>query len=296
MDRIEDLEAFLAIVDMGSQSGAARHLHRSLQSIGRSLTLLEQCIGVPLIKRTTRQSHPTEAGRAFYSRVKPAVADIAQARLEVAGMGSELSGRLRVGAPALFARAFLVPAVCDFLARFPRVEVDVRVSDRQVDLLERDLDMAVRIRRLPDSTLKVRRLGEMRLAAFAAPDYLEKRGRPRHPSELSRHHCVVRCIDDADDGWRFRIDGRRQVVRVRGRFRCDDTSAVHVAVARGAGIGFGPLWQIGELLESGAVEVVLPEFSDILPIHAVFPPTRTQPVKVRLLADLLALHVRRANL
>ena len=142
MARTDELEAFLAIVEKGSQTAAARHLQRSLQSIGRSLASLEASVGVPLIKRTTRQSHPTEAGRAFYARIKPAVAEIDQARAEAADSGRELSGRLRVGAPALFARAFVVPTVCEFLTRFPRVEVELKASDRQVDLLDEGLDEA----------------------------------------------------------------------------------------------------------------------------------------------------------
>jgi DNA-binding transcriptional LysR family regulator len=297
MDRIGDLEAFLAIVDKGSLTAAARHLQRSVQSISRSLATLETSVGVALIKRTTRQSHPTEAGLAFYARVKPAIAEIDDARAQAADVGRALSGRLRVGAPAQFARTFVVPAVCDFLTRFPRVEVDLKASDKPVDLLDEGLDVAVRIRRLPDSTLKARRLGELRLVVFAAKTYLERHGRPRHPAELSRHPCIVRAVDGTDEPWPFCIDGQPQAVRVRGRFRTDDTTAIHAAVARGLGIGFGPLWQIRELVDRGVVEVVLQEFeAERLPIHAVLPPTRTQPAKARLFVDLLAAQLRGSGL
>jgi DNA-binding transcriptional LysR family regulator len=227
----------------------------------------------------------------------PAITEIDTARAEAADFGREPSGRLRAGAPVQFARVFVVPAVCDFLTRFPRVEVDLKVSDRPVDLLDEGLDVAVRIRRLPDSTLKSRRLGELRLVVFAAKAYLERHGRPRHPMELSHHQCIVRAVDGANEPWPFRIDGQHQAVRVRGRFRTDDTTAIHAAVASGLGIGFAPLWQIHEWVERAVVELVLQDFEvDGLPIYAVFPPTRTQPEKVRRFVDLLATQLRNARL
>lgn len=297
MNRIDDLEAFLAIVEKGSQTAAAHHLKRTVQSIGRSLASLESNVGVALIKRTTRQSHPTEAGLAFYARIKPAIVEIENARDEVSDLGRKLSGRLSVGAPRLFARAFVVPAICDFLTRFPRIDIVLRVTDRQVDLLDEGLDVAVRIRTLPDSSLKVRQLGEVRLVAFGAKAYLQRCGRPLHPSELSHHNCVVRTVDGRDEPWVFRIDGHPHAIRVEGRFRSDDTTAIHAAVARGLGIGFAPLWQIQDMIDRGIVEVVLPEFeADKLPIYAVLPPTRTQPAKAARFVDLLAAQVKASRL
>jgi len=293
MNRLDDLEAFLAVVEHGSQAAAARHLERTQQSISRSLTSLEQGIGVTLVKRTTRQSHPTEAGLALYARVKPALAEIENARAEAADLGRKLSGRLRVGAPVLFARAFVAPAACDFLARFPLVEVELKASDRPVDLLAEDLDVAVRVRNLADSSLKARRLGDLRQVAFASKAYLQRQGRPKRPGELSQHVCIVRTVDGRDEPWRFVDGGEPLALRVRGRFRCNDTPAILEAVALGFGIGFGPLWQVRELVQHGSVEVILQDFeADRLPVYAVFPPTRTQPAKVRRFVDLLAARLK----
>lgn len=297
MSRMDDLEAFLAIVEKGSQTAAARHLDRTLQSIGRSLTSLEKSVGVALIKRTTRQSHPTEAGLAFYARLKPAVAEIDNAREEAADLARKLTGRLRIGAPALFARAFVVPAVCEFVARFPHVEVELQTSDRPVDLLGEDLDIAVRVRQLPDSTLKARRLGELRRVAFGARSYLQKQGRPLHPDDLSRHRCIVRSVDGKDEPWAFTIDGQPRSVRVQGCFRTNDTTAIHAAVARGLGLGYAPLWQIHDQVERGILQVVLEEFeAETMPIYAVLPPTRTQTAKVRRFVDLLASQIKDARI
>ena len=121
MDRLGDLEAFLAIVEKGSQTAAARQLRRSLQSINRSLLAVERNIGVELVRRTTRKSSPTVAGRAFYNRVKPAFQEIAAARLDAANRRAEPSGLMRLGAPVLFAPAYVVPAISDFMRRYPRL-------------------------------------------------------------------------------------------------------------------------------------------------------------------------------
>ncbi|HEU0059149.1 MAG TPA: LysR substrate-binding domain-containing protein, partial [Hyphomicrobiaceae bacterium] len=172
MHRLGDLEAFLAIVERGSQTAAARQLRRSLQSINRSLLALERSIGVELVRRTTRKSSPTEAGRTFYNRVHPAFQEIAAARLDAANRHAEPSGSMRLGAPVLFAPAYVVPAISDFMRSYPRVEIELKTSDRNVDLLEEGLDLAVRIRHLPDSRLRAQRLGELRVVTYAAPAYL----------------------------------------------------------------------------------------------------------------------------
>jgi DNA-binding transcriptional LysR family regulator len=296
MERLEDLEAFLAIVETGGQTAAARHLRRSLQSISRSLMSLERSLGVDLVQRTTRQSSQTEAGLAFYRRIKPALTEINDAKLEVANKRSEPAGLLRVGAPILFAPAFVVPAICDFMERYPKVEVELKLSDRKVDLVEEGLDVVVRIRDLPDSGLKARRLGELRAVVFGSPAYFAEHGRPEHPDELMHHQCVLR-FDDGVEKWPFRIGGRRKTIGVKGRFRTNSAAASHVAVARGLGIGLAPLWQVRSLLEQGVVEVILKDFeAPKIPIYAVLPATKTTLAKTRLFTDLLAARLKRESL
>ena len=186
MDRMDDLAAFLAVVEHGSQTAAARHLRRTLQSINRSLAVLERSVGAELVRRTTRQSRPTEAGLAFYRRVKPAFAEIDAARREAASGRNEPSGLLRIASPVLFAPAYVVPAICDFMTRYPRVDIELKVSDRKADFLADSLDLAIRIREMPDSTLRARRLGALRVVAFGAPAYFARHGRPAHPDELAQ--------------------------------------------------------------------------------------------------------------
>ncbi|MGV6873656.1 LysR family transcriptional regulator [Pseudochelatococcus sp. B33] len=297
MDRLDDIEAFLAVVEKGSQTAAASHLRRSLQSVGRSLATLEQSVGVELIRRTTRRSSPTDAGLAFYHRVKPAFLEIHAARQEAADKGSEPFGLLRIGAPVLFASAHVMPAVCDIMERYPKIEIELKVSDRPTDLLREGLDVAVRIRDLPDSGLKARRLGDLRAVVYATPAYFAAHGRPEHPDDLVRHNCILRLADGDTEPWPFCVNGRHKTVRVSGRLRTDSTAATHAAVARGLGIGFTPLWQIRPLVDQGAVEIILEEFEAAkVPIHAVWPATKAPLAKTRLFVDALAARLKNERL
>jgi len=295
---MEDIEAFLAVIEAGSQTAAARRLGRSLQSVNRSLAALERSVGVELVRRTTRQSFATEAGLAFYKRVKPAVAAISEARLEAANRRAEPSGLIRIAAPVLFGSTFVVPAIADFIARYPRIEADLKVSDRPVDVVGDGFDLAVRIRELPDSSLKARRLGELRTVVYGAPGYFARHDRPDHPDDLVRHQCVLRSTSESEtEMWRFHIDGQVRMVRVSGCFRTDNTTAAQAAVCHGLGIGFGPFWQIRDLFDRGALEIVLEAFeAPRFPIHAVVPPSGMPPAKTRLFLDTLAERLKRERL
>jgi len=297
MTRIDDLEAFVAIVDEGGQTAAARHLRRSLQSISRSLAAVEQDLKVELVRRTTRHSEPTEAGHAFYRRLKPALTELNEARLEAANRQADPSGLLKVGAPVAFAAAYVVPAIREFMARYPKIEVELQASDRPADFFAQGLDLAVRIRELPDSAMQARKLGEIRVVVFGAPDYFVEHPRPLSPDDLVSHQCIVRILEGSQETWPFRINGRRKLVPVKGHFRTDSTPAIHAAVVAGLGIGLSPLWQIRSLIDQGAVEIVLEEFeATILPINAVWPSTRRLSMKARLFVDLLTARLRHERL
>ena len=288
MDRADDIAVFIGVVEAGSLTAAARQLERSLQAVSRSLALLEQNIGIALIRRTTRRCSPTEAGAAFYRRVKPAFPEIHDAWAEAAELRDEPTGVLRISAPVLFAPTYLVPTVAKFMARHPRVEVDLTLTDAFADLIGQDLDLAVRIGDLPDSDLKARRLGVLRRVVFGTPDYFARRGYPQHPSDLAQHACVVRPVPGQESTWPFLIDGKLRRVKVSGRFRADASASAIEGVAQGLGIGFGPLWQVRHLLEAGRIEIVLVPFEpQPTPVQLVWHPTRTPLARTRLFADFL---------
>lgn len=288
MERLYDLEAFLAVVEKGSLTGAARQLGRSLQAVSRSLATLEAAVGAELVRRTTRRSAPTEIGTAFYQRVKPAFGEIQEAKLEAANRRARPSGLLRIGGPVHFGPAYLVPVIAAFMDRHAEIEIDLKLSDRFVDLAAENLDMVVRIGDLPDSAMTARRLGDLRRVFFGAPAYFAAHGRPEGPADLARHQCIVRTIDEAVPAWPCRVNGRQKTVAVSGRFRTDSSAAMYGAVARGLGIGFTPLWQVRDLVDRGIVELVLTEHEPpTIPIHAVWHGSKRPLARARLFIDFL---------
>src|SRR5262245_5036990 len=289
MERLDDLEAFVAVVEKGSQAAAARHLRRPLQSLNRSLIALERAVGVELIKRTTRRSEPTEAGRMFYERIKPAVAEIIAARNEAANIRGEVSGRLKIGAPVLFASSYVAPIIGRFLKLYPNVEIELKASDDQVDLVADGIDMAVRIGDSVDEQLTARRLQALRVVTCGAPSYLAEHGTPKHPDELEGHHCVLRAGAGGADKWPFRIGGKLQKVRVSGRFHSNSAAAIRAVAGEGIGLAQLPLWQIREFVEQGTLAIVLAEFeTEGMPIQLVWPPTKAPLERMRRFADFLA--------
>lgn len=293
MSRLEDLEAFIHIAETGSLTKAARLLNRSLQAVSRSLAALEQDVGVQLVHRSTRHCALSEAGETFFLRVKPAVAEIGEARLEVADRRTAPSGLLRVGAPILFGPDFLVPVIAQYMQAYPQVEVDLQLTDSFIDLSSAGLDLVVRTADLPDSGLQGRRLGTLRRVVFGARSYFEQHGRPSHPSELRQHACIVRTVDQHPGQWVFQIDGKRRAVGVRGPFRTNTMAAIYRAVSAGLGIGYSPLWQIKHLLDAGQVETILEDFEPKpVPIHALWQENRLPPAKVRAFVDHLVERLR----
>ena len=298
MNRLDDLETFVAIIECGSLTAAARRMGRPVQSVSRSLSALETSVGAELIRRTTRQLSPTEAGTAFYRRVHPAVATINEAKLEAGSKVIEASGLLRVGAPTFFAPPYIVPVAAKFMGLYPKIELDLRVSGRFADLVEERLDLAIRIGELRDADLKARRLGSLRRVFFASPAYLAQRGRPGHPRELADHECVVRSEGSAQVRWPYRDAGVAKEVQVTGRFRSDNSAFIMRAAAlAGLGVGLAPLWQIHEFVDDGHLELILADFEPPpVPIHAVWHGGKLMPAKTRLFIDMLAEHLKTARL
>jgi len=293
MSRLEDLEAFIHIAEAGSLTKAASRLNRTLQAVSRSLATLEEDVGVQLVHRTTRQVALSEAGETFFRRVKPALEEIGEARLEVADRRTAPSGTLRVGAPILFGPDFLVPIIAEYMRAYPQVEVDLQLTDAFVDLSGAGLDLVVRIGDLPDSGLQGKRLGALRRVVFGARSYFEEHGRPVHPSDLRQHACLVRTVDQRPGQWAFQIDGKPRNVGVRGPFRTNTMAAIYSAASAGLGIGYSPMWQIRHLLDTGQVETILEDFEPKpVPIHALWQENRLPPAKVRAFVDYLATRLK----
>ncbi len=297
MNRIEDYQAFTTIIEKRSLTAAARHLGRSLQSVSRSLAALEHEVGVELIRRTTRRSNPTDAGLAFHRRLSAALAEIEAAKLETSNRRAEATGLLRIASATGFSPLYIVPALPEFLAAHPGVEVELELSDRFIDIIGEGYDLAIRIGELPDSALKARRLANSRRVVFAAPGYLAKHGRPRSPEDLARHQCIVRTASRVGNAWPFKVNGRVKTVKVAGRLRTSGAAAANMAAALGLGIAFGPLWQVKSLIDRGDVELILSRFEPpTIPINAVWPATKVLPARTQLFVEFLAARLQRQQL
>ena len=289
MASLDDYRVFIAVVEQGNLSAAARYLQRSLQAVSRSLAALEHELGVELIQRTTRRAQPSAAGLAFHARLKTALADIELARSELARHGARIDGTLRIGGSTQFSAPHLVPVVAAFMERYPDVAVELVVADHRADLQREKLDAAVRMGPLPDSRLHARQLGMLRVVTVGAPGYFARHGRPQTPADLRRHQCIVRRSAEDARRWSYRRGNRRQSVEVCGRFSADNAAACNAAVVAGLGIGTAALWQVRGLLDQGQLETVLDDWQ--LPgqaVHMVWSPTRQLPARTRAFIDFVA--------
>lgn len=297
MDRIEDLQAFVAIVEKGSLTAAAKQLGRSLQSVSRSLAALESDLDIELVARTTRRSAPTEDGVVFYRRISAALSEIEAAKQETSKRRAQASGLLRITSSTALAPLYVVPAARAFLETHPLVEIELDISDGFVDLVDQGFDLAVRTGDLPDSSLKARRIANFRRVVFASPGYLGKHGKPRVPEDLVRHQCIVRTAARDANAWPFLVGGRPQTVKVGGRFRASSSTSTIEAAVQGLGLAQAPLWQVRHHVDNGALELVLTRFEPArIPMHAVWPSTRLLPAKTQLFVEFLAERLKKERL
>ena len=201
--KLQDYEAFIAIVDTGNLTRAAARLRRSLQSVSRSLTALEAQVGVVLIRRTTRTAQPTEAGLAFHRRVSAALREVALAETELSDTSETLRGTLRIAGSAVFVGGYVIPAIRDFSLQHPGVKFDLRISEEFTEPVRTGVDIMIRIGRLPPSRMRSRKIASLRRVAIASPSYVARRGRPETPTDLARHACIIRTSAQDARAWTF---------------------------------------------------------------------------------------------
>ena len=267
MDRLDELALFVKIVEEGSFTRAAHRLRRSPPAMTRALAALEDRVGVRLIDRTTRRLAPTEAGRLLIDRAR-LVLDAYQASL--AGVANApVRGVLRIAAPVQFGRRHIAPIAARFLDRFADVEIELVLGDRNVDLIDEAIDVAVRIGHLPDSSLIARQVGEVRRLWLASPGYLRKRGTPRSPADLATHDVVLGISLAAQD-WIFAGRVRGGPPRLKGRLRVDDVETRLQAARAGRGIAQLLSYQAAEDLATGSLVRLFRRYEPRpLPVHLV---------------------------
>jgi DNA-binding transcriptional LysR family regulator len=288
MDNLSGMAVFAQVVESRSFTAAAQRLGMSKAAVSKQVSRLEERLGARLLNRTTRRLSLTEIGAAFYERCARIVAEAEEAELAVTRLHAAPRGTLRVDAPVSFGLQYLAPILPAFMAQNPELSVDLTFNDRFVDLVEEGYDVAVRIARLPDSSLVARKLSESRALVCAAPGYWQRRGRPVHPADLAAHNCFAYSYLATRNEWRFRGPDGPASVRISGSLTANNGDVLREAAVAGLGVAMLPAFMVCDELRAGRLEPVLRDFeADPVGIQAVYPHNRHLSAKVRAFIDHL---------
>jgi DNA-binding transcriptional LysR family regulator len=288
MDRIDCLRAFVRTLEGGSFSVAAKELGIGQPAISKRIAMLESEFGTQLFLRTTRKLKPTAEAHRIYDLARQIIATFDMARSSVEETAPRPTGTLRIGVPSSFGRRYMMPVIADYVRSYPEVRVDIRFSERFVDLVEEGIELALRIGNLETSTLVARRLGTVQRYLIATPTYLHGRPVPRTPEDLNSHQCIVYSRISPAHEWTFESEHGRHVASIRGPILVDDADAMQEAVMHHLGIAILPDWNAVDGLRSGELEHLLPDYAiTALPLHAVYPETHWMSLRARSFLDLL---------
>lgn len=293
MDRFDAIRTLLAAIDGGSLSAASRTLGTPLPTVSRKVSELEAHLGSQLVIRTSRKLILTEAGQDFVVATRRVLDDLEEAERAAAGEYRTPRGDLLVTASLRFGKAYLTPVVLEFLAAYPEVNVRVIASDNVIDLVENHVDVAIRIGRLPDSSLVAQRLGETHWVICASPDYLSRRGVPKSPEDLAGHDCLAFEGLQRYRTWLFGKGSAERVVPIRARFAGNTADAVIEAAVAGVGIARLLSYQVAEpLLNRQLVPVLADHAAEPMAIHLVHTGPPLLPLKLRAFLDFVAPRLR----
>jgi len=288
MDRIEAMQAFVAVADLQGFAPAARKLGLSPSGVTRLIAALEQRLGARLLQRTTRSVTLTDIGTRYLERARRILADVEEAEGSAQDERTRPSGRLVVSAPVGFGRLHVSPVMSAYLKRYPEVSAELRLADRMVNLVEDGIDLAVRIGHLADSSLVARHVGEMRRIVVASSGYLKQRGEPNTPEAVASHETIQFGAMTASPDWRFVEDGREIRVACAPRFTTNSADAAIQYAEQGGGLTRVLAYQAADAIKGGRLRVVLAQFEQPpLPIHIVYPTSRLLSAKVRTFIDLV---------
>jgi len=289
MSRLSDIATFLAVVDHGSFSAAARHLGQTPAAVGKRIRQLEGRLGVGLIVRSTRRMALTDAGQRYCDEIRDLYSRIAALEDEIADGSGSLRGKVRMTAPNAFGRLRVVPAIIDFMLEFPRIEIDLALSDKNLDLIEEGFDLAIRTGELADSTLIERRLAPYRRTICAAPAYIGNRGSPRRPADLPSHQCLRLGHERTVADWG--LDGETSPSpRLGAGLSCNALETILAACLKGLGVACLPDFLCREALNDRRLTALLPDHvgsSAAGRISILRPPSAGKPRRVDVLIDFL---------
>ncbi|WP_291863611.1 LysR family transcriptional regulator [Bradyrhizobium sp.] len=288
MDRIDAMQAFVAVADLRGFAPAARKLGLSPSGLTRLIAALEDRLGARLLQRTTRSVTLTDVGARYLERIRTILADVEEAEGSVEGERTRPSGRLTVSAPVGFGRLHVSPVMSAYLMRYSDVAGELRLSDRMINLVEDGVDLAIRIGHLADSSLVARQVGEMRRIVVASVGYLKAHGEPKTPNAVASHATIQFGAMTAPPGWRFVEAGRDVRVPCTPRLLTNSADAAIQHAEQGGGLTQVLAYQAAAAIKAGRLQIVLARFeAPPLPIHIVFPTSRLLSAKVRSFIDLV---------
>ncbi|CAB3772471.1 LysR family transcriptional regulator [Burkholderia puraquae] len=293
MNRLESMSLLVAVIDAGSMSAAARQLGIPLATVSRKVAELESYLNTRLLHRTTRQLSLTEAGESYVAGCRRILDDIAETERAATGEYAAPRGELIVTAPIVFGRLHIVPVVAAFLAQYPEIDVRLVLTDRVTHLMEEQIDVALRIGELPDSSFMATRVGSVRRVICASPAYLAAHGTPADPADLARHQCITFEVLASRRAWVFDGEKGELTVPVHSRFAVNTAEAAIDAAVLGVGLIRVLSYQVAQALRDRTLDVVLDTFeSQPLPVSLVHKGQAPMPLKLRAFLDFVAPRLR----
>lgn len=282
MCRLREMEMFVRVVETGSFSAAARDFKIGQPAISKMIAGLEDRLSVRLLARSTRKLSPTEAGRAFYDRALRTITEAIEAEAVARRAGAGLEGRLRVSVPVTFARMHLVPTLSAFLDGHPKLQLELVMEDRTIDLVAENIDVALCWGALKDSALVARKLTQAERLVVASPAYLARRGVPNTPADLFEHNAIVYDQSSGGEDWRFRRGTSEVSVRIQRRLTLSAAEGVRAAIIAGQGFAISARWMFAPELESGEVVRVLDGWTlPPIDLWVIYPSGRLTSAKAR---------------
>jgi DNA-binding transcriptional LysR family regulator len=282
-DKFEDIRTFVAVVQARGFAQAGKRLGIAKSAVSRRVNDLEDRLGTRLLNRTTRQLSPTPAGAELYQRGLRLLADFQEAEDAVSSGSNEPAGKLRISAPVSFGSHCLGQIIPEFMSRFPRLQVELELEDRLIDLVASGFDVAVRISRLKDSSLIARKIVTIHHVICGSPEYLRRRGRPKLPEDLHEHTTLRYSYED--DYWKFT---KNETLFGPSKFRCNNGDTLREAAIAGGGLVYLPTFIVHEAVKDGRLEICLSGFEkDPIALYAVYPTTRHLSPKIRVFIDFL---------
>jgi DNA-binding transcriptional LysR family regulator len=282
MDRLEAMSVIVAVAEAGGISAASRRLKSPVATTSRKVAELETRLKAQLFQRTSRRMTLTDAGRSYIDACKRIIEQVEDAEREVSGEYRMPKGEMAVTAPWGLGHAHLLPQAVEFLDAYPDISLRLMLTDRVVNMTDENIDVAVRLGALPESSMIATRIGSIRVVVCASPSYLKTRGWPRKLSELAKHDCIT--IDDhaAPAAWRFLFGNRTKVVPIRSRLCVNTSEAAVLAAVNGAGLARVMSYKMDAAMREGQLAVVLDEFEPKpLPVHILYSPRKPMPLKLR---------------